>query len=1093
MKTFIPDLSPVRQEDAPWRERIFFAICLSGILAGSISFVSSTSLAIRNGYWLNVIIYVMVYSWAIIVTFGRRIPFQIRAWSVLSLFYVLGLLAILTGGPAGSGRVWLFALSVVASLVLGLGAGLATLVINGITLITLALLMDKGFVAWPPLVLSARLWMVGSATFLFLTTIVTVSLAVLVRSLEKSLKSEKKLAEDMALRNKELEQEVTERIQAEQALKESEERYRTLVDNSLTGVCVVQDGIIRFASEQFEKLSGFSQEDLLELPYINLVHPDDRDYVLQEAERRLSGKKLNPYTRHRGVNKNGDVLWLETRGATINYQGGQAILANLLDITERKRAEDELRRQKSYFQQLFESSPEAILLVDEEDKTISANNGFREMFQYSIEDIRGRSANDFIIPEHLAEEASDLTHRTLQGRVIRKESVRKRKDSSLVDVEILGYPIFVDNRMIGAYVIYRDISERKRAEHALKESEHRYRSLVDNLLCGIAIIQDGKIVFANDWLVENSGYAHEELVGNSFDIFVHPLDKELSVAAATGRFQGDMSIRPPVRVLTKNGEIRWTEALGAVIEYEGKPAILSCIIDITERMEAEKAFRESEDKYRSLFEETKDIVLITTPEGRFLDINSAGVEFYGYSSRTELLRDLLAQDTYVNPNDRKEVLGKISERGFVKDYELLLKRKDGQHRVALLTATAERDDNGTVVAYRGILRDITEAKQLQQQFFQAQKMESIGTLAGGIAHDFNNILGGVLGYASFMKSKMTEGDSFFNYVDIIEKSAMHAAELTAKLLAFARGGRYDIKPLKLNRIVDETLQIIGRTFDKSIGIQTHLQDNLPTIEADTAQLQQVLINLCLNAADAMPYGGKLIIEAACETLTEQYVRTHVGAKAGSYVRLSVSDTGMGMDEETRKRIFEPFFTTKESGKGTGLGLSMVYGVVKNHGGFVHVYSELGHGTTFRIYLPISGKPERTETSELATPVGGDELILVVDDEKRIRSLAKDMLESFGYRILTAEDGVDAVKIYAQHKDEVGLVILDMVMPKMGGRETYLKLKELNPGVSVLLSTGYSQNGKAQEILDSGVMGFIQKPYQLHTLLSKVRSILDAKG
>ncbi|RJP66009.1 MAG: response regulator, partial [Candidatus Abyssobacteria bacterium SURF_17] len=328
-------------------------------------------------------------------------------------------------------------------------------------------------------------------------------------------------------------------------------------------------------------------------------------------------------------------------------------------------------------------------------------------------------------------------------------------------------------------------------------------------------------------------------------------------------------------------------------------------------------------------------------------------------------------------------------------------------------------------------------------------------------------------------------------IDTIERSAMRAAELTAQLLAFARGGKYDIKPVDLNSIVHDTLEIIERTFDKSIEIQTSLSTPLPTVEVDAGQLQQVLMNLCVNARDAMPAGGKLFIETNATTLTGEYTKTHVDAKSGSYVNLCVTDTGMGISKENLQRIFEPFFTTKEKGKGTGLGLSMVYGVVRNHGGFVRVYSELGIGTTFKVYLPASGKPEIRGPLKLEAACGGDELILVVDDEEPIRTLAKDIFESYGYRVLLAENGEEAVETYTHRMDEIALVILDMVMPKMGGREAYLKLKEVNPKVRTLLSTGYSQNGKAKEILDSGVMGFIQKPYQVNELLSKVRHVLDA--
>jgi signal transduction histidine kinase/CheY-like chemotaxis protein len=389
------------------------------------------------------------------------------------------------------------------------------------------------------------------------------------------------------------------------------------------------------------------------------------------------------------------------------------------------------------------------------------------------------------------------------------------------------------------------------------------------------------------------------------------------------------------------------------------------------------------------------------------------------------------------------------------------------------------------------LKDITDQKRLEAQLQQAQRMESIGTLAGGIAHDFNNILGGILGYASLTKAVIPSDHKIYSYVETIERSAVRAAELTAQLLGFARGGKYKVAPVDLNHVVDDTMKIISRTLDKSIDIEIRRCEQLPTVEADAGQLEQVLMNLCVNAGEAMPAGGTLTIETDVETLTDEYVKTHVGAKPGPCVTLSVTDTGIGMNKETRERIFEPFFTTKGEGKGTGLGLSMVYGVVKNHEGYVDVRSEPGHGTTFNIYLPVSGKPEEKESSEVDTPLQADELILVVDDEEAIRSFVKEVLGRNGYRVLLAKDGAEAINVYQQHDGDIGLIILDMVMPKMGGQETFLRLRAHNPGVKVLLSTGYSQSGKAQEILDTGVMGFIQKPYRPNALLAKVRSVLDA--
>ena len=573
----------------------------------------------------------------------------------------------------------------------------------------------------------------------------------------------------------------------------------------------------------------------------------------------------------------------------------------------------------------------------------------------------------------------------LSRAIIVEELRRSNEKLSTQNVELTA--------LVTLLGVSRDITGRRKAEEALSESEEKYRQVVENASEMILVQQDGMIKYANPSTVKMTGYSRDKLAKKPFIEHIHPDDWELVIEHHLKRMQGEViPYKYEFRFFNKARDIRWMEIDAVLISWDEKPATLAFLSDITERRQAERALKESEAKYRTLFEESKDGVFISTPDGRFLDINPAGVELFGYSSKEELMKLNIAEDLYVDPSQREKIKQVLNTQGFVKDYELHYRKKDGKTITLMETVNAVRDDSGDVVAYRGIQRDVTEKRKLQQQLLQAQKMESVGTLAGGIAHDFNNLLAGILGYASFMKSKMKKDDPFFAYADTIERSSMRAAELTSQLLAFARGGKYDNKPVILNEVVEETLTIIERTLDKSVAIEAKLDPQLPTVDADSGQLQQVLMNLCVNARDAMPAGGEMIIETGLAEISEEYAEVHIGAKAGKYVLLSVSDTGSGMDEETKKRMFEPFYTTKEEGKGTGLGLSMVYGVIKNHDGYIDVYSESGRGSTFKIYLPISGKPALEKLPGAEVSRGGHETILIVDDEESFRSFTKDTLQ-----------------------------------------------------------------------------------------------------
>ncbi len=413
-----------------------------------------------------------------------------------------------------------------------------------------------------------------------------------------------------------------------------------------------------------------------------------------------------------------------------------------------------------------------------------------------------------------------------------------------------------------------------------------------------------------------------------------------------------------------------------------------------------------------------------------------------------------------------------------------------------VTADPNLDKSGGLSGAVFVISDITERKRAEEEkaklegrLLQARKMEAIGTLAGGIAHDFNNLLMGILSYTSLMLMKTDKSHPLYEKLKIIERQIQSGADLTRKLLGFARGGKYEVQPVNVNDLIIKTSEVFGRA-KKEITIQTKLQEDLHAVEVDSGQIEQVLLNLYMNAWHAMPSGGELYLKTRNVVLDEQYCRPF-DAKPGLYVKISVIDTGVGMDAETMQRIFEPFFTTKDIGRGTGLGLASAYGIIKNHGGIISVYSEKGQGSTFTLYLPASEKEILAEAKPGEGIIPGHETILIVDDEEPNVESLKELLETLGYKTLTARNGREAIELYREYPKGIHLVILDMIMPGMNGRETFLKLKEIDAEVKVLLSSGYSIDGEAAKILDLGCSGFIQKPFRVAQLSQKIRTVLDS--
>ncbi len=514
--------------------------------------------------------------------------------------------------------------------------------------------------------------------------------------------------------------------------------------------------------------------------------------------------------------------------------------------------------------------------------------------------------------------------------------------------------------------------------------------------------------------------------------------------------------------------------------------------DITDRKQAEVNLRQSEERYRSFVESTFfGFAVFDIPTARFILLNEVACRMFGYTlaeSQNITVWDIVHSDDHENLKNR--AASKINRRIPYSSLETYTGiRKDGSFIRVQVNAAPVPYMGKTAI--QAVFIDVTETEQLEKQFQQAQRMEAIGTLAGGIAHDFNNLLMGVLGNISLILMGKKGGEEDYERLKNIERYVLRGSELTKRLLGFARGGKYETRATDLGEFVERSLEMFART-KKEIRTHYEVEEGLWPVEVDHGQMEQVLLNLFVNAWQAMPDGGELFVECRNTLLTDGIVGPH-SLKSGRFVQLDVRDTGMGMEEDIRVRIFDPFFTTKERGIGTGLGLASVYGIVKNHGGFVTVDSEIGTGSSFHVYLPASIREPEVEREAYDEIKEGIETVLLVDDEEMVVDVGADMLQNLGYTVLSAYSGEDALSLYRNHMGGVGLVILDMIMPGMGGMKAYERFKELDPGVKILLSSGYSRDGQAEEIMKKGCNGFIQKPFSLQDLSLKIREIIDASG
>jgi len=760
-------------------------------------------------------------------------------------------------------------------------------------------------------------------------------------------------------------------------------------------------------------------------------------------------------------------------------------------------------------QELINSIPDAIMIIDRDCRISMVNNALLAMHGDARENIVGKTCYSILHRQdtvcQLPKGDCPFTEVFDTGKKVQVIHRHFTKQNREIMVELSASPL-TDARgdIIGMVEVMRDVTAGFRVEEENRQSLAFLSSVLEGIGEGVVVMdRDYRILSANKGYLNQVGREREYAVGRhcyevSHHFNSHCMDNGHECPVRTVFETGDPARAVHVHYDRQNREIYVDCQAYPIKDSSGRVLrAIETLNDVTERVMLVKKLKESEGKYRDLYDNAPDGYYSFSGNGLIVEVNQTFLNLLGYR-RDEVVHKKYIEDLLAEESVKKchSLFPDFKRIGRMENVELTLVRKDGSPFPVMMSATAVYDGNGSFVMSRSMMRDITDRKRaddekrkLQEQLFQSQKLEALGTLAGGIAHDFNNLLASILGYASLTKADLSPGDPLFRNVDIIETASLRASELTQQLLAFAKGGKYDARPNDVNEIVREVEALLSRTMDKNISMKLDLENSLKPVICDAGQIQQALLNICINGRDAMTKGGALTIRTENIPLGIEDVQYLIDVPPGEYVRVSVSDTGVGMDRQMQQHMFEPFFTTKETG--TGLGLSLVYGIIKKHSGFIQVRSEPGKGSTFQVNLvACTGEKTCVKTGENAEARRGSGTILVVDDEQLIAELVKDILRRFGYTVLVARGGEEAVELYRQGAGEISAVILDMVMPSMDGREVFRRLRALNPDAKVIVSSGYSHDRDADDLIQQGAVGFVQKPYRIADL---VRAVGEAVG
>jgi PAS domain S-box-containing protein len=897
---------------------------------------------------------------------------------------------------------------------------------------------------------------------------------------------------------------------SERELREAEELFRTTL-YSIGDAVITTDtrGLAQRMNPVAERLTGWQEAEAAGKSLdevFHIVEEESRKPVQNPVRRVLSEGVVVGLANHTVlISRDGSEWPIADSGAPIRSEDGSILGVVLVfrDQTEEKVAEELLKQSEARYRSLFENIGSAVAVYKAEQDgadfiLVDFNAAAEKIDRIDRSDVIGHSVLK-VFPGIKEFGLFEVFQRVWRTGEPERHPVTLYKDD-----RTQGWrDNYVYKLSSGEIVtVYSDETRRIRAEETATLSQERLELVLKGANLGLWDIDmpKGQAVI-NERAANIAGYQLDEITPtlDFWQSILHPDDEARALKAFGDHLAGHTdSYESEYRVKTKSGEYRWVLAMGKVMERGADGIALrvtGAFQDITDRKKVEEALRESEERYRIVAQFTYDWEYWVDSEGNFLYVAPSCERITGYSAE-EFIADPDLMNRIIHPDDRPEMLDhyhnvrKVTPDAVdAEDFRIV--RRDGEIRWIGHVCQPVYDQDGQPLGRRSSNRDITSRKTLEAQLLQAQKMEAIGNLAGGIAHDFNNLLQAVMGYSELLLAGKKQGDPELDDLQRIYDSGKRGADLVNSLLMFSRKVQPAFRPVDLNNEIVQVQKLLSHSIPKTIKIDLRLSGALETVLADPSQVGQVIMNLGVNARDSMPDGGTLTIETANVELDKDYCAVHLEVKPGPYVLLTVSDSGHGMDKQTLTHIFEPFFTTKEVGKGTGLGLATVYGIVKQHGGHITIYSEPGLGTTFKIYLPAiqTDRKSETQTQEIIIP-GGTETILLVDDEESLRELGSRILSEYGYRVMTASNGKEALELYQREDAGISLIILDLIMPEMDGRKCLEEVLRVNPKARVVLASGYSESGPGSGAMTGGAKGFVHKPYNMRQLLTTIREILD---